>query len=137
MNCGRQWEKRSGLRTKLGEGSACALAGRGGLSWTRAMDDLPALPRDPAELQRKAWLGDAVLALVARRWILEEHGQLSARLFEDLTSNAFLGSVGNPTRIEALIGLLFERGGLAAADEYVRAKILPLYLQQQRNRRLH
>ncbi|HUF62308.1 MAG TPA: hypothetical protein VMN36_09560 [Verrucomicrobiales bacterium] len=101
------------------------------------MDELPVLPRDPAELQRKAWLGDAVLALLVRRWILEERGQLSAQLFEDLTSNTFLNSVGNPTRIEALIGLLFERGGLAAADEYMRVKILPHFLRQQRNRRLH
>lgn len=95
---------------------------------------LPALPEDLAERRAKAWIGDAVLALRARQWILETYGSMSAERFTNLTSNAFLATLGNPTNVEAQIGLLFERDGLEAACQYIDEHIIPQFQKQQRNR---
>ena len=45
------------------------------------------------------------LSLFAREWILKEKG-LDAEMFERMTSNNFLNCLGNPTRVEAEIGLI-------------------------------
>lgn len=92
------------------------------------------LPRALDELRAKAWIGDAVLALCARQWILRHRGAMSSALFENMTSNIFLTSLGNPTKIEAQIGLQFEQGGLEKAQAYVEAVIIPQFLKQERNR---
>lgn len=92
-------------------------------------------PADPVEVERaEAWIGDAVLALVARRWILREHGRTDGAMLARLTSNQFLSSWGNPTAVEAKIGRLYESEGLEAAAAYIEGEFLPLFLKQERNR---
>lgn len=93
------------------------------------------VPRALDELRAKAWIGDAVLALCARQWILQQCGVMSSALFENMTSNVFLTTLGNPTKIEAQIGLQFEHGGLEGARAYVEAVIIPQFTKQERNRR--
>ncbi len=92
------------------------------------------LPEDLGELRAKAWIGDAVLGLYARQWILAQSGSVSSAVFENMTSNAFLTTLGNPTKIEARIGILYETGGLRAANGYIEEIILPKFLSQERNR---
>lgn len=92
------------------------------------------IPEDPRELQAKAWIGDAVLALCAREWLLNEHGYVSSVKFENLTSNAFLTTMGNPTKVEAEIGVRYETGGLEAARTWIQATIIPQFLKQERTR---
>jgi hypothetical protein len=93
------------------------------------------LPDDPRELQAKAWIGDAVLALCAREWLLRERGQVSSVQFENLTSNAFLTTLGNPTKVEAEIGLRYEGEGLEAARQWIESTVIPQFLKQERNRK--
>jgi dsRNA-specific ribonuclease len=84
--------------------------------------------------QEAAWIGDAVLALVAREWLLGEgtHPRLSrTERFIALTSNEFLQGLGNPTRVEAQIGRIYSEGGLEAARAHIEATLLPLYRKQQ------
>lgn len=92
------------------------------------------IPDDPRELQAKAWIGDAVLALCVREWLLQQDGRVSSAKFENLTSNAFLTTLGNPTKVEAEIGLAYEAEGLEAAREWIQNRIIPQFLKQERNR---
>ena len=92
------------------------------------------LPEDPKALQAKAWIGDAVLALCAREWLLAQDGRVSSVKFENLTSNAFLTTLGNPTKVEAMIGLHYESEGLEAARRWIHDTIVPQFLVQERNR---
>ncbi|MEM6280419.1 MAG: hypothetical protein AAF733_13135 [Verrucomicrobiota bacterium] len=85
--------------------------------------------------QELAWIGDTVLDLFARSWILENHGTLSGEMLRRLTSNQFLSCFGNPTAVEAKIGRLYEEEDLAAAFRWIEAEILPLFEKQERNRR--
>ncbi len=87
-----------------------------------------------------AWIGDAVLGLYARTWILGNGHQFShdrTELFRWMTSNQFLSALGQPTSVEAKIGILYQESGYAAANEWIEAQILPLYLKQMQNRRQH
>ncbi len=86
------------------------------------------------ERREKAWVGDAVLALYARAWILRERGKMDGPLQTSMTSNDFLATIGNPTQIEASIGIVYEQKGLAAAFEWIEQEILPAFLAQERNR---
>ncbi len=90
---------------------------------------------DLKEQREKAWTGDAVLALFARLWILEQHGHMDGDMQTRMTSNQFLSCFGNPTAIEAEIGLTYEREGLEAAFQLIRERFLPLFEQQEKNRR--
>lgn len=92
------------------------------------------LPDDPRALQAKAWIGDAVLALCAREWLLKEYGRVSSAMFENLTSNAFLTTLGNPTKVEAQIGLVYEAEGLEAARIWIEGELIPQFLKQERRR---
>jgi hypothetical protein len=95
----------------------------------------PVVPPSEPELERAlAWTGDAVLALFARQQVLRTQGRIDTAAFLTLTSNAFLSSLGRPTRIEAEIGLVYERSGLAAAFVYIEARLLPLWRLQQARR---
>ncbi len=85
--------------------------------------------------QEQAWIGDTVLDLFARSWILREKGTLCGETLIRMTSNQFLACIGNPTSVEAKIGRLYEREGLDAAYEFIEAELLPLFLKQERNRR--
>jgi len=87
------------------------------------------------QLVQDAWIGDAVLALWARLKILREEGRLDGGKLIRLTSNRFLATVGEPTRVEAEIGKVFHADGLDAACRYIESRLLPLFLRQEQNRR--
>ena len=92
---------------------------------------------DETTKRELAWIGDAVLALMARTWILEQHDiSIEERkdVFVALTSNAYLGSIGDPTGVEAHIGSTYKAGGFEAASAYFESTILPLFKAQQANR---
>ena len=92
------------------------------------------LPDDPKLLQAKAWIGDAALALCVREWLLQQDGRVSSAKFENLTSNAFLNTLGNPTKVEARIGMIYESEGLEAARGWITDHVIPQFLKQERNR---
>ena len=79
------------------------------------------------ELRERAWLGDAVLALFAREWVLRERGSMDGDWFTRMTSNGFLASFGNPTAVEANIGALYRQGGLPAAFAWIEAELVPAF----------
>ena len=90
------------------------------------------------EKRTKAWVGDAVLALFAREWILrQEEIPVSQRadIFVQMTSNKFLSALGEPTAMEAEIGIVYEREGLQAAFKYIEEKFVPVFRKQQNNRK--
>ena len=72
--------------------------------------------------RERAWIGDAVLALFARSWVLRELGRMDGDWFTRLTSNDFLSAFGAPTRVEARIGDLYRREGLEAAFAWMEAE---------------
>ena len=77
-----------------------------------------------------AWIGDAVLALYARQWLLEQprHPLFTRQeLFIRLTSNAFLQALGEPTAVEARIGVVYRDKGLQAAFDHIEETIRPLF----------
>jgi hypothetical protein len=94
------------------------------------------------QLRSEAWIGDAVLALFARDWLLtrtDRETSLAQRtaLFELFVSNQFLSSFGEPTRVEAEIGRLYESQGLSAAFASIEAKLLPRFLNTARKKGYH
>ena len=54
--------------------------------------------------REEAWIGDAILALYMREWLLREKGKIDGEAFIRATSNDFLRVKGNPTAVEAEIG---------------------------------
>jgi dsRNA-specific ribonuclease len=90
---------------------------------TRKDDDL-------RQLREAAWIGDAVLALFARQFVLRERKSMDGEWFTRLTSNDFLSAFGNPTRVEASIGAIYQADGLAAAFEWMDAHLIPLFRKQ-------
>ncbi|MFA5257815.1 MAG: ribonuclease III domain-containing protein [Opitutales bacterium] len=89
-------------------------------------------PDDIALLREQAWIGDAVLALYARRWIVANAPADADRseLFRRMTCNHFLSALGEPTKVEARIGRIFEAEGLDAACAWMEREVLPMYLKQ-------
>lgn len=81
-----------------------------------------------------AWVGDAVLALFARQYVLRERKAMDGEWFTRLTSNDFLSAFGNPTRVEASIGRLYLEGGEAAAFAWMEENLLPLFRKQIKNK---
>ena len=77
-----------------------------------------------------AWIGDAVLALYAREYVLRERGCMDGIWFTHLTSNEFLSAFGNPTSVEAKIGEIYRAEGLAPAHAYIEREFLPLFRKQ-------
>ena len=77
-----------------------------------------------------AWVGDAVLALFARQFVLQERNAMDGEWFTRLTSNEFLSAFGNPTRVEASIGKLYLAEGLDAAFAWMEAELVPLFRKQ-------
>lgn len=93
----------------------------------------PGVSRKDEELKSEreaAWIGDAVLALFARQFVLRERNAMDGEWFTRLTSNDFLSAFGNPTRVEASIGKLFLSGGLEAANAWMDAELVPLFRKQ-------
>jgi dsRNA-specific ribonuclease len=84
--------------------------------------------------RERAWIGDAVLALFARSWVLRELGRMDGEWFTRLTSNDFLSAFGPPTRVEAEIGDLYRREGLEAAFVWMEEHFIPLLRKQMARR---
>lgn len=84
--------------------------------------------------RESAWIGDAVLALFARSWVLKERGVMDGEWFTRMTSNDFLRAFGAPTAVEAKIGRLYREGGLEAAFEWMDAELVPLLRRQMAKR---
>ena len=80
--------------------------------------------------REEAWVGDAVLALFARQYVLRERNSMDGEWFTRLTSNDFLSAFGNPTRVEAAIGKRYLEGGLEAAFAWMHAELIPLFRKQ-------
>lgn len=84
--------------------------------------------------RESAWIGDAVLALFARSWVLRERGKMDGEWFTRLTSNDFLSGLGPPTQVEANIGAIYREKGLEAAFEWMDAELIPLLKKQMAKR---
>ncbi len=85
-------------------------------------------------LGQQAWIGDAVLSLYARLKILRDDGILDGPKCVRMTSNQFLGAVGEPTRVEAEIGRVYEKSGLEAAFGWIETHLIPMFERQEANR---
>lgn len=82
----------------------------------------------------QAWVGDAVLALYAREWILQQKDispKERADVFIQMTSNHFLSALGEPTAMEAEIGRVYTDQGLDSAFEHIEQKFLPVFKKQR------
>lgn len=55
--------------------------------------------------------------------------------FTRLTSNDFLSAFGNPTRVEASIGKLYQSEGLDAAFKWMDDELVPVFRKQMKNKR--
>lgn len=87
---------------------------------------MSSLPPDLDPVVRaQAWVGDAILALYVREWILSFHGGIEGRLFIEFTSNDFLRLTGNATAVEAQIGRVFKSDGLEAAYAWIEHNLRP------------
>lgn len=95
------------------------------------MNPLSLPPGQPAELRADAWVGDAVLELYVRCWIKRQQGGIDAEMKSRFTSNQFLNGLGNPTRVEAAIGRIYEAEGLDAAWRWIEQHVEPLFLKQE------
>lgn len=86
------------------------------------------------EKRTKAWIGDAVLSLFAREWILRApqiKKEDRADAFIRMTSNKFLSAIGEPTTMEAQIGIIYESEGLEAAFQHIEETYVPLFKKQR------
>lgn len=93
---------------------------------------------DLFETRTKAWIGDAVLALYSREWILRQSEVATEQrsdVFIHMTSNEFLACIGQPTQVEADIGEIYQDQGLEAAFAFIETNILPTFKKQLANRR--
>ncbi len=84
------------------------------------------------DLLEAAWVGDAVLTLYARRYILAQEQGINNDRAARMTSNRFLEAIGNATAVEAQIGRIYEAEGLEAAFAWIESKLLPLHEKQER-----
>ena len=82
--------------------------------------------------REEAWVGDAVLALWVREWMLKEFGKIMGEAFVRFTSNGFLSHFGNPTSVEAEIGRIYQESGLEGAFAHMEEKLLPVFLVQEK-----
>lgn len=82
--------------------------------------------------REEAWIGDAVLALYAREWLLRTSKRLDGQAFIRFTSNDFLRLKGNPTSVEAEIGRIYQEQGLAAGFAWMEEHLLPLFLIREK-----
>lgn len=88
--------------------------------------------QDPV-IRAQAWVGDAVLALYVREWILSFNGgSIDGSLFVEFTSNNFLRLTGNATGVEAQIGRVYKQHGLEAAFAWIDSN-----LRERMEQRLH
>ncbi len=96
------------------------------------------MPKDDTKhLRELAWIGDSVLELYARSWVLKHHGGIDAGAKTRFTRNSFLNCLGNPTAMEARIGEIYAAQGLEAAHAWIREHVEPLFLKQEARRVRH
>lgn len=91
---------------------------------------------DETTKRELAWVGDAVLALFARNWILQQKDipvEERTNAFVSMTSNGFLACFGEPTAIEAEIGSIYQQDGLEKAFEWIETTCLPTFRKQRLN----
>lgn len=84
-------------------------------------------------LKDLAWIGDAVLGLFVRQWLLaqpESPPYSRQERFLHFTSNAFLAGFGEPTEVEARIGRIYQEHGLEAAFRHIESEMLPRHKAQ-------
>lgn len=84
------------------------------------------------EILEQAWIGDAVLALYARRRILLEGRGIDNEKAIRMTSNRFLQITGEATEVEARIGRIYEAEGMEAAFAWIEATLVPVFEKQER-----
>lgn len=84
--------------------------------------------------EEQAWIGDAVLTLYARSLILREDLKVDGPKCVRMTSNQFLSTRGEPTRVEAELGRIYQQQGLEAAFHWIESALLPLFRKQEENR---
>ncbi len=84
-----------------------------------------------AKTLEEAWIGDAVLALYARSRILRDSGTIDNEKAVRMTANRFLGSLGEPTEVEAEIGRVYAAEGLEAAFEWIHTRLMPVHEKQE------
>ena len=95
---------------------------------------MPAAPDLLEKLRQDAWVGDAVLELYVRSWVLRHHGKVDAEMKTRFTCNQFLNCFGNPTKVEADIGIVYQREGLEAAFAWIREHLEPLFVKHEAKR---
>lgn len=83
----------------------------------------PAEKIEDIQLRKEAWVGDAILALYVREWILEQYGEIDGPLFIEFTSNDFLRRTGRPTAVEAAIGRAYKEGGVEAGFAWIEENL--------------
>ena len=86
-------------------------------------------------LRENAWIGDAVLELYVRSQILRQESKVDAEMKTRFTCNQFLSCHGNPTAVEAEIGVIYQREGLEAAFAWIRNTLEPLFVKQEAKRK--
>ncbi len=89
--------------------------------------------RDP-QVRAEAWIGDTVLDLYARSYILKLKGEMDGEMLARMTCNQFLSALGNPTVVEAEIGVVYQTQGLDAGFAWIEENLLPLFKKQESNR---
>ena len=89
--------------------------------------------RDPV-VRQEAWIGDTILDLYARSYILREQGEMDGKMLARMTSNQFLSALGNPTAVEAEIGKIYQSEGLEAGFAWIEENLMPLFKKQESNR---
>ena len=57
----------------------------------------------------------------------------SLHLFVRFTSNTFLQALGEPTWVEAQIGIAYNQGGLEAGFTYIESNLQPLFKKHIHN----
>lgn len=87
------------------------------------MSKLP--PDQDPRVRAEAWVGDAILALYVREWILSFRKEIDGKLFIEMTSNDFLRLTGNATGVEAQIGRIFKSDGLEGAYAWIEHHLRP------------
>ena len=87
-------------------------------------------------LREDAWIGDAVLELLIRQWVLNQGRGVDAERKKQLTCNQFLSALGPPTEVEARVGILYQQQGLEAAKAFIEQELLPRHEQQERRRQV-
>lgn len=81
-------------------------------------------------------MGDAVLTLFAREYILAREGKMDAAMQTRMTSNQFLSAFGEPTAVEASLGVIYREQGLEGAFAWIRSRLVPRFERLEERRML-